>query len=110
MSLTEKNIREKIFHNDLQSKPKGRFENIFYKALYNLTEDFFNKLKIFSKNAKILDYGCGTGSSLKKVIEFEPKKIVGIDISDVSIEKARNNIKSDKKIEIEMYFTKNFFS
>ena len=46
MSLTEKNIREKIFHNDLQSKPKGRFENIFYKALYNLTEDFFNKLKI----------------------------------------------------------------
>jgi len=96
MSLTEKNIREKIFHNDLQSKPKGRFENIFYKALYNLTEDFFNKLKIFSKNAKILDYGCGTGSSLKKVIEFEPKKIVGIDISDVSIEKARNNIKSDK--------------
>ena len=52
MSLTEKNIREKIFHNDLQSKPKGRFENIFYKALYNLTEDFFNKfffniIKIF---------------------------------------------------------------
>ncbi len=96
MSLTEKNIREKIFHNDLQSKPKGRFENIFYKALYNLTEDFFNKLKIFSKNAKVLDYGCGTGSSLKKVIEFEPKKIVGIDISDVSIEKARSNIGSHK--------------
>ena len=96
MSLTEKNIREKIFHNDLQSKPKGRFENIFYKALYNLTEDFFNKLKIFSKNAKILDYGCGTGSSLKKVIEFEPKKIVGIDISDVSIDKARSNIGSHK--------------
>ena len=96
MSLTEKNIREKIFHNDLQSKPKGRFENIFYKALYNLTEDFFNKLEIFSKNAKILDYGCGTGSSLKKVIEFGPKKIVGIDISDVSIEKARSSIRSHK--------------
>ena len=47
MSLTEKNIREKIFHNDLQSKTKGRFENIFYKALHNLTEDFFTKLKIF---------------------------------------------------------------
>ena len=94
MSLTEKNIREKIFHNDLQSKPKGRFENIYYKAHYNLTEDFFNKLEIFSKKAKILDYGCGTGSSLKKVIEFEPKKIVGIDISDVSIEKARRIIGS----------------
>ena len=74
MKLTEQNLREKEFHNKLQSQSKGRFENIFYKALYNLTEDFFTKLKIFSKNAKILDYGCGTGSSLKKVIEFEPKK------------------------------------
>ena len=101
MSLTEKNIREKIFHNNLQSKPKGRFENIFYKALYNLTDDFFIKLKTFSKNAKILDYGCGTGSSLKKVIEFNQKKIVGIDISDVSIEKARINI-GDHKDNLEL--------
>ncbi len=97
MSLTEKNLREKIFHNNLQSNSKERFENIFYKALFNLTEDFFSKLKIFSKNAKILDYGCGTGVSLKKAIEFEPKKIVGIDISEVSIEKARRNIGSSNK-------------
>ncbi len=97
MSLTDKNIREKDFHNKLQSKPKGRFENIFYKALYNLTEDFFEKLKIFSENADILDYGCGTGSSLKKVVGFNPKKIVGIDISEVSIEKARNNVGNQNK-------------
>ena len=55
MSLTEKNIREKIFHNDLQSKPKGRFENIFYKAIYNSNEDFFNFLKSNSFNSEILD-------------------------------------------------------
>ena len=35
MSLTEKNLIEKVFHNELQSRPKGRFENIFYKALSN---------------------------------------------------------------------------
>ena len=29
MSLTDKNLREKDFHNELQSRPKGRFENIF---------------------------------------------------------------------------------
>ena len=40
MSLTEINLREKEFHNKLQSKKKGRFENIFYKALYNMYEDF----------------------------------------------------------------------
>ena len=42
MSLSEKNIREKQFHNALQSQPKERFENIFYKAIYKLNEDFLN--------------------------------------------------------------------
>ena len=35
MSLTDINIREKEFHNNLQSQTKGRFENVFYKSLYN---------------------------------------------------------------------------
>ena len=39
MQLSEKNIREKKFHNELQSKSKGRFENVFYKAIYNCNED-----------------------------------------------------------------------
>ena len=94
MELTDKNKREKEFHNNLQLKTKGRFENIFYKAIYNSTEDFFNYLKKNSSNSNILDYGCGIGSSLKKVIEFNPKKITGIDISDISIQKAKKMIKA----------------
>ena len=94
MELTDKNKREKEFHNNLQLKTKGRFENIFYKAIYNSTEDFFNYLKKNSSNSNILDYGCGIGSSLKKVIEYNPKKITGIDISDVSIQKAKKTIKA----------------
>ena len=35
MSLTEINLREKEFHNELHSKNKGRFENIFYKLRKN---------------------------------------------------------------------------
>ena len=46
MTLTEINIREKKFHNELQSQKKGRFENVFYKAIYNINEDFFNYLNI----------------------------------------------------------------
>ena len=42
MSFTDKNIREREFHNKLQSKSKGRFEDIFYKAIYNSKEDFFD--------------------------------------------------------------------
>ena len=93
MKLTDINIREKEFHNKLHLKTKGRFENIFYKAIYNSHEDFFYFLKTNSINANILDYGCGTGSALKKVIEFNPKKIIGIDISDISIQKAKETIK-----------------
>lgn len=96
MSLTEINIREKNFHNELQSKKKGRFENVFYKALYNIHEDFFDFLKDNAKNSEILDYGCGVGSFVEKVINFSPKRIVGIDISEVSINKAREKIKKSK--------------
>ena len=89
MKLTEKNIREKEFHNRLQSGSGGRFENIFYKAIYNSNEDFFNLLKRNSINSDVLDYGCGIGHSLKKVMYFNPKKITGIDISEISIQKAK---------------------
>ena len=101
MIFTDKNLREKKFHNELQSKSKGRFENIFYKAIYNANEDFFDYLKINSINSNILDYGCGIGQSLQEVIKFNPKKIFGIDISEVSIQKAKDTIqKSNSNVEL----------
>ena len=101
MSLTDQNLREKEFHNNLQSKLKGRFENIFYKAVYNSNEDFFNFLESNSANAEILDYGCGIVQSLKEVMRFNPKKITGIDISEVSIQKARSATQDlDSKVEL----------
>ena len=90
MSLTNKNIREQEFHNQLQSREKGRFENIFYKAIYNLNQDFFDYLEKKVTNCYVLDYGCGIGSSIEKIIKFNPKTITGIDISEVSIQKAKN--------------------
>ena len=100
MTLSDKNIREKEFHNKLQSKSTGRFENIFYKAIYNSNEDFFNFLKLNSINSEILDYGCGIGNSIKKVIDYNPKKITGIDISEVSIEKAKKISNSNTLIDL----------
>ena len=96
MNLSEINIREKDFHNKLQSQKRGRFENIFYKALYNISEDFFDYLKNNANNAEILDYGCGVGSFVEEVSKFGPKKIVGIDISEVSINKAVEKTKELK--------------
>ena len=101
MSLSEKNIREKQFHNALQSQPKERFENIFYKAIYKLSEDFFKYLEKNVKNSEVLDYGCGVGTSIEKVIKYNPKKIFGIDISEVSIEKAK---KRAEKISANVFY------
>ena len=97
MSLTEINIREKNFHNNLQSQKKDRFEGIFYKAIYNINEDFFSFLEKNAQNSEILDYGCGVGSFVDKVIKFKPKKIVGIDISEISINKAKKKAEPKKR-------------
>ncbi len=102
MNLSEKNLREKKFHNQLQSKNKGRFENIFYKALHNAHEDFLKDLEISSKNSTVLDYGCGVGSSIEKTLKFNPKKIVGIDISEVSIRKAQSLVDSLSANNVEL--------
>ena len=93
MSLTKKNLREKNFHNELQSRPKGRFENIFYKAIANVWDDFYERLKKDSRNAEVLDYGCGVGPSIIEVSNYKPKKVIGIDISEISIKKAKDKTK-----------------
>ena len=93
MSLTEINLREKKFHNKLQSKSKGRFENIFYKALYNMYEDFSACTLKKAKNKIVLDYGCGIGNVSHEIAASRPLKLFGIDISEVSIKKAIENAK-----------------
>ena len=93
MSLTEINLREKKFHNKLQSKSKGRFENIFYKALYNMYEDFSACTLKKAKNKIVLDYGCGIGNVSHEIAASGPLKLFGIDISEVSIKKAIENAK-----------------
>ena len=93
MSLTDINLRERQFHDDLQSQSEGRKQNIFYKALSAMFKDFNNILNKNIKDKKILDFGCGIGSITEKVSLYSPSQIVGIDISEVSINKAKNNAK-----------------
>jgi SAM-dependent methyltransferase len=102
MNLTEINLREKDFHNKLQSQKKTRFENVFYKALYNMYEDF-NSLIYKKANRKVvLDYGCGIGSITEKIIKFSPEKLVGVDISEISINKA---IESAKNLNLHIEYS-----
>ena len=101
MKLNDHNLREKEFHNRLQSKSKGRFENVFYKAILNAWEDFYDHLRLNVINSEVLDYGCGVGPVIEKVLKFNPKKLTGIDISDISILKAKEKFqKTESKVEL----------
>ena len=100
MSLSEINKREKDFHNklhlseELERKSQGKF----YKALYGLYSDFLYILKNETKTKDVLDFGCGIGNFTEKVINFNPKKIVAVDISEQAIKKAKNNSSQIEKI------------
>ena len=85
MNLTQENLREKEFHNKLQSKKKERYENRFYKAISNLNKDYFEYLGKNATGSVILDYGCGIGNSVVEVVKHKPKKIIGIDLSLIHI-------------------------
>ena len=99
MSLSEINKREKDFHNklhlseELERKSQGKF----YKALYGLYSDFLYILKNETKKKDVLDFGCGIGNFTEKVINFNPKKIVAVDISEQAIKKAKNNSSLNRK-------------
>ena len=97
MSLSEINIREKKFHNELHSSGKGRPQGKFYKALYDLMKDFRNLLKKKTKSVEVLDYGCGSGNFAQEVSAFGPKKIVAVDISEQAIKKAKEKIEEVNK-------------
>ena len=96
MDLSEINRREKEFHDKLHILNKGRFQNKFYKAVYNLYEDFFDILKTKVQSKDVLDYGCGTSNLAGKVSNFKPKKLVAIDISEEAIKKAKSETKSEE--------------
>lgn len=101
INLSDKNIRERKFHDKLHSNSKSRFENIFYKAIINAWQDFYDHLNIKVKDSNILDYGCGVGPVIEKVLKFNPNKITGIDISEVSIVKAKEKFHNhDTKVEL----------
>ena len=97
MSLSEINIRERKFHDELYSSGQGESQIKVYQALYSLREDFIKLLKVKTKSAQVLDYGCGIGNSAQEVSTFGPKKIVAIDISEEAIKKAKKKLEEVNK-------------
>ena len=101
MKLSDENKRERDFHDNLHKSEGERFENRFYKALGNMFDDFDQEIQNDCKDKNILDYGCGIGLNTEKYLKYLPKKITGIDISEISLQKARKRVKlyENQKVE-----------
>ena len=92
--MTQNNVegrltREKDFHNERFGAEEARREDQFYFALATGSEDFYRRLAAAAVGVDVLEYGCASGTHS---IRLAPKvrSIVGIDISDVAVDQARD--------------------
>lgn len=74
------------------------YDLLSYKFLYK-------KLEEICPGKIVLDYGCGSGVHTVEIAKMEAKKVVGIDLSEKSLEIARERAKKEK-VETKVEFLK----
>jgi len=77
-----------------ESEPIIKHGTIFeyIKSCFNLYHHIlFKEFRAFKKNQTILDFGCGTGGYTIDLSKYTSAKIIGIDISQTQIDKAKIN-------------------
>lgn len=91
---------EKTIYNDkifiktsLLEKVAARFRGILKKRL-DVTEKL---VAPYIKNKIVIDLGCGSGILIQRLLQYEPKKIIGVDIAKSAIKLAEKNIKEAKE-------------
>ena len=83
--------REQEFHDRRFAEDSDRQEKVgkFYQITKSVQQEKEKILLNSSREAKVIEYGCGTGSYAFKLAEHGAKSVTGIDISPVAIEKAK---------------------
>ena len=83
--------REREFHDRRFSQDTERQQKVgkFYQITKSIQQAKEKMLFDSSKEAKVIEYGCGTGSYAFKLAHNGAELVTGIDISPVAIEKAR---------------------
>ncbi len=86
--------REKSFHNSRFSTEPSRSE-VLASRMFSITKKALNAtyacIRAGTCGKHVLEYGCGQGeASLIIAKKYNPKSVVGIDISDVAVDQARS--------------------
>lgn len=92
---TENKIKnERTFFNEAFEKDTRASASKYYVITQSSRSHYYKCILSHSKGQTVLEFGCGTGSSAHMLSPYA-KKIVGIDISEVGIEKARQRARSE---------------
>ena len=74
-------------YKELRNNDKGLNETIEQPVINGLLKNL--------NNATILDIGCGFGHQIERILDKNPKKIIGVDISQKMIEEAKRRVNND---------------
>ncbi len=104
-SLSKSKINKSVYEKNAREFNQQRSKNLFEKLWL---EKFLSHL---SKNAEILDVGCGTGDPIAKFLIEAGKRITGIDYSSGMIKIAKETFPNQEWIVGDMcnlHLMKNF--
>jgi ubiquinone/menaquinone biosynthesis C-methylase UbiE len=92
---SERISRERVFHNQRYSDDSEREGRLgkFYATLSYGFQTYWTRIVAESSGHSVLEYGCGTGGLALQLAEHSPR-VIGIDISDVAIDIARQTAAS----------------
>lgn len=86
--------REKDFHDKVFSDSSERDKVVgrFYKTTQSVSHKYHSLIIECANKAKVIEYGCGMGSSAFLLSQNGAKLVIGIDISPVAIDIAKNEL------------------
>jgi SAM-dependent methyltransferase len=97
MSNNARIEREKQFHDDRYSDDRREQQvGKFYSITGSITKAYKQKILQDSRDAKVIEYGCGTGSYVNIIAKSPGALVTGIDISPVAIEVAQEKAVAQK--------------
>ncbi len=81
--------REKQYHNNRFSEETRAAQEKYYAALRDCMRSYRDEIALRAEGKDVLEYGCAMGDMTLKIAP-RCKRITGIDVSEVAIEKARH--------------------
>lgn len=104
-----KDFYDKFYLMAEQSKAHAKFcelvygRNLCQHGMADMNQiDEMIKMMELNSNDKILDLGCGNGFITEYLGNYLGAKIIGVDISDVTIDRANNRVKNNPDVKFEV--------